>query len=161
MSRKPKPKPKPKGTTMETVNTYDATMAPLLKRQYEAGLAVLEAIAEGSRKLQEVQLKAATEAHAALEAMHKQVAQGGNGQEMWRLQSEWMAANAEKSLAYWRQLYETAVETETTIARLLTAQLPAALTAPGAGNTAAGPLMEMMNEAYKRWTEAARQSYKA
>jgi len=143
---------------METMNVYGVATAPALKRQLEAGLAVLEAITESARKLQETQLKAATEAHAALEAMHKRVAQAGDGQELWRLQSEWMSASVEKSLAYWRELYQTAIETETSIAKLLAAQLPFAMTAiPSAGSGTAGPLAEMMNEAYKRWTEAARQ----
>jgi phasin family protein len=144
--------------TMETMNTYDATIVPVLKRQVEAGLAVLEAIAEGSRKLQQMQLKAATEAHAAVEAIHKRVAQGANGQELWRLQSEWMSASVEKSLAYWRELYQTAIETESTIAKALAAQFPLSASAvPAAGTASGGPMVEMMNDAYKRWTEAARQ----
>ena len=152
-------KPNIERKTMQTVNMYDAASAPALKRQLEAGLAVLEAISESARKLQETQLKAATEAHAALEAMHKRVAQAGDGQELWRLQSEWMSASMEKSLAYWRELYQTAMETESSIAKVLAAQFPLAMSGavPGAGNGTAGPLAEMMNDAYKRWTEAARQ----
>ena len=145
---------------METMNVYGVATATALKRQLEFGLAVLEVITEGSRKLQESQLKAVPEAHAAVEAMHKRVAQaGGDGQELWRLQSEWMSASVEKSLAYWRELYQTAIETQSTIAKLLAAQFPLAMTAipPGAGSGTAGPMAEMMNEAYKRWTEAARQ----
>jgi phasin family protein len=138
--------------TMETMN------ANVLKRQVEAGLAVLEAIAAGSRKLQEMQLKAATEAHAAVEAMQKRVAEGADGQELWRLQSEWMSASVEKSLAYWRELYQTSVETESTIAKILAAQVPLSVSAvPGTANASGGPMMEMMNDAYRRWTEAARQ----
>jgi phasin family protein len=151
-------KPNVERKTMETMNIYDVATGPALKRQLESGLAVLEAITESSRKLQQTQLKAATEAHAAVEAMHKRVAQAADGQELWRLQSEWMSASMEKSLAYWRELYQTAIETETSIAKLLAAQLPFAMpVVPGAGNGGAGPLAEMMNDAYKRWTEAARQ----
>jgi len=143
---------------MQTLNVYDAGAAPALKRQLESGLAVLEAITESSRKLQQAQLKAATEAHAAVEEMHRRVSQSGDAQELWRLQGEWMSASMEKSLAYWRELYQTAIETETSIAKLLAAQLPFAPPAvPGAGNDPAGPLAEMMNDAYKRWTEVARQ----
>ena len=143
---------------METMNIYGVATATALKRQLEFGLAVLEVITEGSRKLQESRLKAAPEAHAAVEAIHKRVAEAGDGRELWRLQSEWMSASVEKSLAYWRELYQTAIETETSIAKLLAAQLPFAMTAiPSAGSGTAGPLAEMMNDAYKRWTEAARQ----
>jgi len=147
---------------METMKMVDVTLAPALKQQLEAAVCVLEAITEGSRRLQETQLKAATEAHAAVEAVHKRLATAGDGQELWRLQSEWMSASVEKSLAYWRELYQTAIETESSIAKLLAAQLPLAATfVPGAGNATAGPLVEMMNNAYNRWTEAARQFYKA
>jgi phasin family protein len=146
---------------MQTMNIYDVATAPALKRQLESGFAVLRAITEGSRKLQEAQLKAATEAHAAVEAMHKRLAEAGDGQDLWRIQSEWMSASLEKSLAYWRELYETAIETESSIAKLLAAQLPLAVSfVPGAGNATAGPLAEMMNNAYNQWTEAARQFYK-
>jgi phasin family protein len=146
---------------METMNIYDVATAPALKRQLESGLAVLEAIAEGSRKLQESQLKAATEAHAAVAAMHKRVAEAGDERELWRLQSEWMSASLEKSLAYWRELYQTAVETESSIAKLFAAQLPLGVTfVPGAGNGTGGPLAGMINQAYSRWTELARQFYK-
>jgi len=147
---------------METMNIYGVATATALKRQLEFGLAVLEVITEGSRKLQESRLKAAPEAHAAVEAVHKRLATAGDGQELWRLQSEWMSASVEKSLAYWRELYQTAIETESSIAKLLAAQLPLAATfVPGAGNATAGPLVEMMNNAYNHWTEAARQFYKA
>jgi phasin family protein len=143
---------------MEPMNTYDAAMTLPLNRQLESAFAVLEAITAGSRKLQESQLKAVTQAHAAVEAMHKRVAEAGNGPELWRLQSEFMSASLEKSLAYWRELYQTAIATETSIAKLLAAQLPFAMPmVPGAGNGTAGPLADMMNDAYKRWTEAARQ----
>jgi phasin family protein len=146
---------------METMDTHEAKIALAMKQQFEQGFAVLEAITEGSRKLQEAQLKAATEAHAAVEAMHKRLAEAGDGQDLWRIQSEWMSASLEKSLAYWRELYETAIETESSIAKLLAAQLPLAVSfVPGAGNATAGPLAEMMNNAYNQWTEAARKFYK-
>jgi phasin family protein len=147
---------------METTSLYDVAIAPALKRQFESGFAVLEAITEGSRKLQEAQLKAATEAHAAVEAIHKRVAEAGDGQELWRLQSEWMSASLEKSLAYWRELYQATIETESNVAKLLAAQLPLAVTlVPGAGGGTGGPLVEMMNNTFSRWMEATRQFYHA
>ena len=147
---------------METKKTLDITMAPALKQQIECGFAVLDAITEGSRKLQEAQLKAATEAHAAVEAIHKRLAESGDGQELWRLQSEWMSVSLEKSLAYWRQLYETAIETESSVARLLARQLSVSVPlAPGAGVGDQGPLVEMINNACSRWMEATSQFYKA
>lgn len=143
---------------METMNTSDVAMPPALKQQIQAGFSVLEAITEGSRKLQQTQLKAATDAHAAVEAIQKRFAEGADGQELWRLQSEWMSTSVEKSLAYWRELYQTTIETESAIAKALAAQVPLSMPAvPGAGNASGGPMVEMMNDAYKRWTEAARQ----
>ena len=150
---------------METTDTRDVTIEPALMRQFEHGFAVLEAITEGSRKLQEAQLKAATEAHAAVEAIHKRLAESKDGQELQRLQSEWMSVSLEKSLAYWRQLYATAIETESSIAKLLAQQLsvpvPSIPLVPGTGGGAQGPLVEMMNNAYSRWVGAMRQFYQA
>jgi phasin family protein len=150
---------------METMDTHEAKIALAMKQQFEQGFAVLEAITEGSRKLQEAQLKAATEAHAAVEAIHKRLAESKDGQELQRLQSEWMSVSLEKSLAYWRQLYATAIETESSIARLLAQQLsvsvPSIPLVPGAGGGDQGPLVEMMSSAYSRWIDAMRQFYQA
>lgn len=40
------------------------------------------AITEGSKRMREAQLKAATEAHASVEALHKRIAGAGDAQEL-------------------------------------------------------------------------------
>jgi len=73
-----------------------------------------------------------------------------------------MSVSLEKSLVYWRQLYETAIETESSIARLLARQLSVSVPlVPGAGDGDQGPLVEMFNNACSRWMEATSQFYKA
>ncbi|HET7364386.1 MAG TPA: phasin family protein [Burkholderiales bacterium] len=147
---------------METTKTDDVTVAPALKQQLATAFAVLEAITEGSKKIQKAQLDAADKAHAAVEAMHKRLAQAGDGQELWRMQSDWMSASLEQALAYGHELYQATLETESKIAKLFAGQLP--LAGPliaGAGNGAQSPLAEIMRNAYTRWIEASRQLYVA
>lgn len=144
---------------MEMKRSDDVT--GLARRQLEGALAVLEAITEGSRKLQEAQLKAATEAHAAVEAMHKRLAEAGDGQDLWRVQADWLSGAAEKSLAHWHELFKTVLQTESNVARCLAGQLPFAVgLIPGAMQGGQGPLLEAMNNAYNRWMEATRELYK-
>jgi phasin family protein len=92
------------------------------KRQLDSTLRMIEAICEGSRKIGEAQLKAAIEAHASAAAADKILAKAGDAQELWRIQNEWLAASAEKSLAYWRELCEVVMETQSTIAKSLSEQ---------------------------------------
>ena len=87
------------------------------KRQLDGALRVVEAIAEGSMKIRESQLAAATEAHASAEATRKRLKKAGDAQELWRIQGEWLSASMQMSLAYWRQLYETAAETQSCVAK--------------------------------------------
>ena len=124
------------------------------KRLLDMPVSIVAAMTEGSRKMHETQLKAAIETHGAAEATHRKLAEAADGQELWRIESEWLSANAEKSLAYWRELQQVALETQTSIARCLSTPL----LGDGAGAVPEGPL-EMMNGAYKRWLEASRQLY--
>ena len=142
--------------------TDDLTVAPALKQQLASAFAMLEAITEGSRKIQKAQLDAADKAHAAVEAIHARIAEAGDGQELWRMQSDWMSASLEQALAYWHELYQATLDTESRIAKLFAAQLPlAGPLVAGAGNGAQGALAEIMRSAYSRWMEASRQLYAA
>lgn len=132
------------------------------KRQFDAALRVVEAIVEGSRKMCETQLEAAIEAHARTEATRKLLAKTGDVQELWRIQSEWMSANLERSLSHWRDLCETGLETGSCVADCLSWQ--AGVVAPqatAASDASQGTLLEMMNAAYKGWQETTRQFYAA
>lgn len=130
------------------------------KRQLEAAIGVIEAITEGSKNMREAQLKAATEAHASVQALRERIAGAGDAQELWRIQGEWTSANFGKALAYWRELYEIAAATQAGVTRRLSQQLSLpVLQAPAIGGASNLPLVAMMDTAYQRWLETTRQFY--
>jgi phasin family protein len=81
------------------------------KRQLDTALRITEAIIEGSTRMHEVQIEAATEAHADAVATQKSLAATSNPAELLRLQTEWLVANQKKSMDYWKGLYEAAAQT--------------------------------------------------
>ncbi len=132
------------------------------KGQLDTALRVVEAIAEGSRKMCEAQLEAVVEAHARAEATRKLLAKTGDAQELWKIQSEWMSANLGQALSYWRCLCEACLETESCVTDCLRQQAGiAGAQAPAASEAPQGTLLEMMNSAYRRWQETTRQFYAA
>jgi len=91
--------------------TSDNAMLDTWKRQLDASMRITEAIIEGSTRMHEVQIEAATDAHADAVATQKSLAAACGPAELLRIQTEWLAANQRKSMEYWRQLYEAAAET--------------------------------------------------
>jgi len=81
------------------------------KRQLDAAMRVTEAIIEGSTRMHEVQIEAATDAHADAVATQKALAAASSPAELLRVQTEWLAANQKKSMQYWKSLYEAAAQT--------------------------------------------------
>jgi phasin family protein len=81
------------------------------KRQLDTAMRVTEAIIEGSTRMHEVQIEAATDAHADAVATQKALASAGNPADLLRIQTEWYVANQRKSMEYWKGLYEAAAET--------------------------------------------------
>jgi phasin family protein len=98
-----------KESTMAT--TTDNAMMDAWKRQIDATMRITEAIIEGSTRMHEVQIEAATEAHADAVATQKALAAAAGPAELLRIQTEWLAANQKKSMEYWKGLYEAASET--------------------------------------------------
>jgi len=142
--------------------TPDDLAIKACKRQLETAVSVIEAITEGSKKMREAQLKAAAEAHASAEALHKRIAGAGDAQELWRIHSEWTSASLGKALAYWSELYEIALATQSSIVKCLTQQaLFSGPQAPAIAEASHIPVLEMMDTAYKRWLETTRQFYAA
>ena len=129
------------------------------KQQLDGALRVLEAIEEGPMKMCESQLAAATEAHASAEATRKLLKKAGDAQELWRIQGEWLSASMQASLAYWRQLYETAAETQSCAAKCF--YEPAGFFASQASLPAGTSMLGMMDEAYRHWLETTKQFYAA
>jgi phasin family protein len=149
-----------KETDMTT--TPDILAIGACTQQLETAMSVIEAITAGSKKMREAQIKAAAEAHASAEALHKRIAGAGDAQELWRIQSEWTSANLGKVLAYWSELYEIALATQASIARCLTQQaFFSGPQAPAISEVSNVPLLEMMDTAYKRWLETTRQFHAA
>jgi phasin family protein len=91
--------------------TTDNTMMDAWKRQLDTAMRITEAIVEGSTRMHEVQIEAATEAHADAVATQKALAAAGGPAELLRIQTEWMVANQRKSMEYWRNLYQAAADT--------------------------------------------------
>jgi len=95
--------------------TTDKAMMEAWKKQLDTVMRITEAIIEGSTRMHEVQIEAATEAHADAVATQKSLAATGDPAELLRIQTEWLVANQRKSMEYWRHLYEAAAETNTQV----------------------------------------------
>jgi phasin family protein len=131
------------------------------KQQLDLGLRVAEVLVEGATRLREMQLKVATDAHAQIEATRRSVSSAADVSRLMELQIEWARANAEKGLAYWRELYELAAQTQSQLAR--SAYAPAAQAAAASAPSTDDPkkaVMAMLDQAYKQWFEATQQFYK-
>ena len=91
--------------------TTDSAMLETWKRQLDASMRITEAIIEGSTRMHEVQIEAATEAHADAVATQQALAAAKNPADLLRIQTEWLAANQKKSMEYWKGLYEAQAQT--------------------------------------------------
>jgi hypothetical protein len=89
-----------------------------LKENIDASLRMFEALTEATLKIHETQLRAVTEAQASTEAVRKQFEHATNPEDLWRIQSEWMSGGLEKSLSYWREMFEAAAQAQSTIGKL-------------------------------------------
>lgn len=119
----------------------------------------VEAMTEGARKMHEIQLKAAVEAHASTEASRKQLAGAPDAQAAWRIQAEWLSRGANESLAYWRGLAEVAGETQAAITECMASQAPLGVPFGIPGQGGKDGMMQMMDKAYRQWQETTRQFY--
>jgi phasin family protein len=138
-----------------TTRTEDF-MVQACKQQLDTALGLIQAMAEGATKLREMQIEAATDAHADAVATRKSIAAAGGMEALLKLQAEWARANAEKCAAYWRAFYEVAAQTQGELARCLCAQAPAI-----AGDEESKKAMfSMIDTAYKQWLDTTQQFYK-
>ena len=97
----------------------DDLVMQVWKQQVRTALCLVETITEESRKIREYQLATAVETHASAAATRELLEKTVDGQELWRIQGEWWSVNMEKSLAYWRRLYEAAAQTQSCVTRCL------------------------------------------
>lgn len=133
------------------------------KRQAESGLRLVEAVLEGSARIRELQLQAATQAHADAEATRKALAAATDVPQLFSLQSEWARANAEKSLAYWRAVWQAVMETDAALVKCACgdAAVPLPQSFQAADLEASKKaLLGVVDSAYKQWLGAAQSFYK-
>jgi phasin family protein len=126
------------------------------KQQLDIGLRLIETMVEGAIKLREVQIEAATDAHADAVATRKSVAEASDLAQLVKLQAEWTRANVQKCATYWRDLYEVATRTQGELASRAGVQTPAAAI-EGDPNKA---LFGMMDDAYRGWLDATQKFYR-
>ena len=152
----------PESRKNETTTLPGDLLTGAWKRQLEAAVGMAKAVAEGWKKVREAQLRAATEACTDAESVQQAIAAAHSPEELWRIQSNWVAANMERGLAYWRELQEAALQTQSGLAGSLSEQVQlAARQTPLAAGAPRDPMMEMMNTAFGRWMDATRQLYAA
>jgi phasin family protein len=138
------------------------------KQHIDIAFRMIEAVTEGATRLHEVQLDAATEAHADAVATQKAIQGARDPARILELQAQWTRANAEKTAAYWRKVFETCLQTEIELAQCAFRHAPAAMHAAAqAGTQEAKPrdastdaVLEMMDNAYKQWLAASQQFYR-
>ena len=94
------------------------------KRQLDAALGVAEAIVEAAEKAREIQLAAAVDAHAALEATRQSLDAAKTLPELVEAQSRFLTGNAGKVFAYWGALAGNVRDTQVRIATILAGGVP-------------------------------------
>ena len=100
------------------------------KRQLDVALGVAEAIVEAAEKAREIQLAAAVDAHAALEATRKSLESAKTLPELVEAQSRFLTGNAGKVFAYWGALAGNVRDTQMRIATILAGGVPGTFAVP-------------------------------
>lgn len=121
----------------------DAALAPW-KRQIQVALEIAEAVVEGAEKAREIQLAAAVDAHAALEATRKALETATSVAQLADMQSRLFTGNAGKAIAYWSSLASNVRDTQLRIASIV-----------GGGAQGMLPPMELLREIQKAAEKAA------
>ena len=138
---------------MPTFNPAD-TALQAWKRQIDTALRIAEALVEGAEGAREIQLRAAVEAHAWLEANRKALAGELGPTELVALQSRLATENLGKMAEYWSRLGANARDTQARIVGIVTEG--SALTATPVPQDA---LSAIVDAGYKQWMEALKQLY--
>ncbi len=125
------------------------------RQQFEFAAGLIQSLTEGSKKLQETNLKAASEASASFATAQKQIAQTADPSEIWRIQTGWASQNIEKALASWRDLTNIALGAQSAIAKRLAEDVQRIDPETTVIETPAN-VVEMMERAYKQWLETTR-----
>lgn len=136
--------------------SFDPTGSALeaWKRQIDTALRIAEAFAEGAERARQIQLGAAVEAPAWLEANRKALAGELSPTELMALQSRLATDNLSKMADYWNRLATNARDTQARIVAILTEGTPRleAALPPDALNA-------IVDAGYKQWIETLKQLY--
>ena len=130
---------------MNPIPTFES-VADACKPAVDCNMRVVEALVEGATRIHELQLQAATEAHAGAVATQKTVAQTADPGKIAQLYGEWMIANAQKSVAYWQSIAQVVMETNAAILKCF-------------GEGASAVPVAGLDDAYTRWAKATRDFY--
>lgn len=124
------------------------------KRQIDVSLNIAEAFVEGAEKAREIQLGAAVEAHAWLEANRNAFAALTDPSDLVALQSRLATENLAKMADYWNRLAANARDTQANIFKLLADGTPVAqpVMPPEA-------LKQVIDAGYKQWIETLKRFY--
>ena len=118
------------------------------KRQLDVGLNIMETIVEGAVRMRECQLATATQAHADLEATRKAIAAASDVAQLFKLQAEWARANAERSAAYWRALFQCVANTDAAVVKCSCVK-------PESSDA----LLGAVDGAYRQWLQTVQRLY--
>jgi hypothetical protein len=126
------------------------------QRQVDVALKVAEAIVEGTEKARQIQLAAALDTHAWLEATRKSLTETPAITDVVALQPKLAAESMSKVAQYWSSIGANARDTQTRVLKLL---LEGSVAAPAPASQEA--LTSMMDAGYKQWLDAVKQLYGA
>ena len=125
------------------------------KQQIDTALRIAEAFVEGAERAREIQLGAAVDAHAWLEANRKALAGELGPTEIVALQSRLASDNLAKMAEYWSRLAANARDTQARVVAVLT-EGAAVVPATSATQDA---LKGIVDEGYRQWIEALKRLY--
>lgn len=124
----------------------------LWKKQADYAMRVLEELIEGSMKIRELELEAATQAHADAEATRRAIGAASDPSELARLHTEWARSNAQKLFEHWRSVSQAVMETNAALVRCAYAEVAVPLPEQ--------TMLGSVDGAYKQWLDAIQRLYR-
>ena len=127
------------------------------RQQLDNATRFAEATSEGTMRLSELQLRAATEANEMVDQARKLLEKASSPLELWRVQSEWLALSMSRSFSYFNEFAQAASETQSQVTQFW---YEPGSTFPSQTNVLPGASMTafvIMDDAYRRWRETTMQ----
>lgn len=124
------------------------------QRQVDVALKVAEAIVEGTEKARQIQLAAAVDAHAWLEATRQSLTKASAITDVAALQPKLAAESMSKVAQYWSSIGANARDTQARIFKLMLEGSAPAVVSQDA-------LPGMLDAGYKQWLDAMKHLYGA